>query len=448
MKRSTTTALLCLVLPIGGCAEPDPGPSDSPFFEPAREDRRPAAGRDARGDDITELVRAQNAPGSEPPLPTRKGVVTQASYRPSIRKTRSGYVAELPSGRNMPTPAHHRGKVLMGAYGTHEFHALDARTGRSRWSVHLSDDGPTDPACKEGICVFNTYSCTLFSVDAETGRHLWSWYLGSPQLATPVVYGDIVYSSYPERSGPPEAQFALAAFDLRTGAALWRRWLDAEVSGAPVAHRGRIFVATRRGTLYELGAADGDVRSVRRNQIASPPVLTADTVLFGRGEEPPENDMLATSEAVFPELEPSRPASEMPFKPRPLVAEHRLITVDGGVVLATDRTTGRRLWRHRFDGDAPARVTAPLLQAGPSILLATEGGNVLRIDPDSGEVTSTFPLGAGQLASQPIAVDGWIYAGTRSGAMVAFDTGDGALTGWEMFGGGPDRRGTLNPEGT
>jgi outer membrane protein assembly factor BamB len=185
-------------------------------------------------------------------------------------------------------------------------------------------------------------------------------------------------------------------------------------------------------------------------------VLTTEGVLFGREEVPSDNRMIATSNVVFPELEAAVVASveQVKPKPRPLVADHRLITVDDGFIVATNRHSGRRLWQSAMGGDSPADISSPLLWAGHSILLATTGGNVVRIEPDTGDVTSTFSLGQGALASQPIAVGGFIYAGTVGGSVVAFDTRDPELTGWEMLGGTPDRQGTVlpaaptKPEGT
>ena len=73
----------------------------------------------------------------------------------------------------------------------------------------------------------------------ETGKALWSWYLGSPQLATPIIQGDLVFSSYPNRGINADAPFVIAAFDLKTGAPKWRRWIDADSSprGRSSAHR-------------------------------------------------------------------------------------------------------------------------------------------------------------------------------------------------------------------
>jgi outer membrane protein assembly factor BamB len=457
MTRSTPLALVLYVpilgLPLLGCAKParrEPEPPPPSVVPAAVPDRRPLAARATPGEDITELVREQNTKGKEPPLPTRRGVASRTSLRPVVKRTGEGFVAHIPGARWVPTPAHHRGRIVVGGFGTKEIHALNAASGKSAWSLHLSDDGPTDPACQDGICVFNTYSCTMFGVEADTGKALWSWYLGSPQLATPIIQGDLVFSSYPQ-GGNPEASFVIAAFDLKTGAPRWRRWIDAEVNSTPVSDGRHLYVATKAGTLYQLSAREGNVVAVHKNRVAAPPVLTAEAVIFGRDQEPQrDNDMLATSRILFPHLEENSRQNSGSVKPqpRPLVARHGLYTIEHGVVVATHRRTGHRMWQHRLSSEEPADVPSPLLYAGKSILLATSGGNVLRIEPDTGAVIDAFVLKQGPIASQPIAVDGWLYAGTKSGDVVAFDTGNPELTGWEMLGGSPDRRGSADEEGT
>ncbi|MEZ4313599.1 MAG: PQQ-binding-like beta-propeller repeat protein [Polyangiaceae bacterium] len=447
----STAALLVLCVPLSACSRRTPDKSAPPEeILLIADDHRPSAGLADNGDDVTELARAQNAPGKQPPYPRRHGRASPTRRHPRIRTTDTGFIATIPDAASVVTPAHHRGNVLVGGFHGTTLHAVHAGTGKPAWSLHLSDDGPTDPTCKDGVCVINTFSCTTFGVDAETGKPLWSWYLGAPQLATPVISGEIVYTSYPDNNREGDADHVLGAFDLRTGKPLWRRWIDSEVASTPVVAGGEVLLATQAGTLYRFNAADGEILSARHNFIASPPVVLAGIAVYGRGEQPAENDMLRTSAPIFPELEPARDTNNdhVTPKPRPLLADHRLITVDDGIVTATDRKTGRRLWQHRFGDDAPAALSAPLLHAGPAILLATAAGNVMRIEPETGNVDKVFRLAAGQLSSPPIAVDGWLYAGTADGTMVAFDTGEPALTGWEMLGGGPDRRGTLNPEET
>jgi len=335
--------------------------------------------------------------------------------------------------------------VVAGGINGREMYGLDALTGKTVWALNLSDDGPSEPACEDGICVFNTYSCTTFAVDAATGKHLWSWYLGSPQMATTVVSGGVVYASYPDYNGPAGYKFVLGAFALETGEPQWRRWLDGEVNSAPVAHDGHIYLASRMGTLYQFKAKDGAVESVLRNRIATPPVLTERGVLFGAEPLPPENNLLAAARPLFPALENRDvPPQPVEAKPRPLVAKHRLISIDKyGAVVARHHMTGRELWSARLEGVQAANVAEPLSYAGKSILLATSSGSVVRLEPESGSVSDTFQLSKSPLSSQPIAVDGWIYAGTQDGKLVGYDTGKVELTGWPMLGGTADRQGKV-----
>lgn len=457
MTRANVIALVGLCL--AACrAEPadkekSPEPEDLGADAPPVEaengvaDNRPASGRPVVGEDVTEMVRLQNRKGKEPRRPTRRGRVGRSGERPTIEKTDHGFVAKI-GGSNTVTPVYHEGLVLTGSFSTYDLHAFDSKSGKTEWSIRLSDDGPTAPTCREGICVFNTYSCTMFGVDADTGKHLWSWYLGSPQLATPVISGDLVYSSYPDGGGPADAPYVVGAFDLKTGAPKWRRWIDSEVNSTPVAYGGKLYVATRFGTLYELGAEDGEVISARRSGIASPPVVTADGLLFSRDAAPQPDDMLKASRTLFPALEArTLPRQPVAIKPRPLVAKSRLISIDDNTIVARSKDSGRRLWQARLDSHQPAPISDPLIYAGKSVLMATTGGSVVRFDADTGEAMDAFRLAQTALSSQPIAVDGWLYAGTVDGTLVGYDTGQREITGWEMQGGTPDRQGTVDPEG-
>jgi outer membrane protein assembly factor BamB len=191
--------------------------------------------------------------------------------------------------------------------------------------------------------------------------------------------------------------------------------------------------------------------SVHKNRVAAPPVMTMAGIIFGQDHSAVrDNDMIAASRVLFPSLEVDRHSNPDVVKPqpRPLVARHGLYTIERGLLVATNRKSGQRMWQLRTDGETPAEVPSPLLYAGKSILMATARGNVLRLDPETGAVVDAFPLVQGVFASQPIAVDGWLYAGTKGGEVVAYDTGHSELTGWEMLGGSPARRGSADEEGS
>ena len=445
--------MVAMAVAVGsaGCAQPTLDPFTGPQkVEPAMaDDKRPEVGRRAGGDDITDFVRELNAT-SEPPAPTRPGNATLSNGTPDVVVSGGRFVTPLPKTRypgvsaKVSTPAYYRGRIYAGTLDGYELHAIDAETHTASWTAKLSDHGPTAPGCEDGVCVFNTHSCTTFALDAETGEHLWSWWLGDPQLATPVIADGRVYTSYPSSyagmQGQTDVPYIVAAFDLKTGEPKWRRFIDARVNAAPVAHDGRVYVASLKGTLYTFAERDGEVLAARRGRVASAPVVWENSVFFGHDAGRTFSETLAVAHPVFPELEKHDSHFIKP-RPRPLVAAHRLIEIVDDNVIAVDRRSGRHLWKHQLSGEKAAPIAAPMLFAGESILLATAGGDVLRLSPDDGEVSTIYRLGGGALSAQPIVHDGWIYAGTHSGRLVGFDTGDRTLTGWPMFGRGPDRRG-------
>ena len=43
------------------------------------------------------------------------------------------------------------------------------------------------PLCAGGFTVFNTESCTIFALDAYSGKLIWAHYLGDPLTSTPTI---------------------------------------------------------------------------------------------------------------------------------------------------------------------------------------------------------------------------------------------------------------------
>ncbi|HUH00731.1 MAG TPA: PQQ-binding-like beta-propeller repeat protein [Kofleriaceae bacterium] len=234
------------------------------------------------GEDVTAKVIAMNSEDfASPPTEFRAGHVTPRTP-PTMKKTRTGFEIRFASGAPVTTPAVYGGKVFVsGGFQSKEFHAFAATTGQSAWSIDLDDDGPSSAVCDDGVCVFNTESCTVFAVSAATGKQLWSWWLGDPLTSSPTIADGRVFTSYPATSvakgstkpRPPNATHALAAFDLRTGKLLWQKWLDSDVMSAPVATGGFVYASTFAGTLIKFEQATGKVRYALRAKATSAPVV-------------------------------------------------------------------------------------------------------------------------------------------------------------------------------
>src|SRR5689334_4565520 len=83
-----------------------------------------------------------------------------------------GWVARIPDANQLPSVAYGGGRVFVsGGFESISFYALDAETGHLEWaSQNLEDNGPTAPIYVEGRVIFNTESCTLFVMDARSGK--------------------------------------------------------------------------------------------------------------------------------------------------------------------------------------------------------------------------------------------------------------------------------------
>ncbi len=199
---------------------------------------------------------------------------------PAAKKTAHGFEIQFGNRSPVSTPAVYGGRVYSsGGFNSRELYAFDATSGQGSWGIDLSDDGPSASACADNVCVFNTESCTVFAVDAKSGKQKWAWFLGDPQTSSPTIANGRVFSSYPAGAAdgqlpkPPNASHVLAAFDLQSGQVAWQVWLDADVISAPVAVGEFVYVATFNGTVIKLEQATGKIRYASRANATSAPVV-------------------------------------------------------------------------------------------------------------------------------------------------------------------------------
>jgi putative pyrroloquinoline-quinone binding quinoprotein len=221
----------------------------------------------------------------------------------------SGWRVRLAPSRGIPTPAVMAGRVFVGAgFGSHEVFALDARSGALAWQLRTRDDGPTAAVAFDGFIAFNTESCTLEVVEADSGRVVWERWLGDPLLAQPAIAGNRVLMVYP-RAG----QHVLGAFDLTSGQPLWEKVIGHDVITAPIIAEGQIFLSTFDGAVQAFDLAGGEERWRRPIGATSAPwIYRGDIFVAQRTQREPnrasENPGQATPHAETHE------DSTMPFE--------------------------------------------------------------------------------------------------------------------------------------
>jgi outer membrane protein assembly factor BamB len=287
-----------------------------------------------------------------------------------------GWRIKIPGGRPLATPAVVNGVLFVGGgFGSHEFYALDARTGAPVWTFKTGDDGPTAAVAGEGCVAYNTESCTLYVHDASSGKVLWQKWLGDPLMSQPSIGGSRIFMAYPGQGG-----HHLVALDLKTGKVLWDQPIDAEVISAPILDGDDCYLATTAGTLFRFDQATGRLAWKNPCCATSAPVIVGGDVFIsqrivktlqttgGTGKDAKQ----VTSEATLEGLNRADPVSgKLAWKePMAAVQAGYLLTADraGQQVLAnTTVNAGTQLELRNYAVQAGNAISATMPAADPKI---------------------------------------------------------------------------------
>ena len=367
----------------------------------------------------------------------------------------SGWVTRIPESRQLPAAAFGDGRVyITGGFDSYSFYALAAETGRIQWAATgLDDNGPTAAVYDDGKVLFNTESCTLFALDARTGKKLWSRWLGDPTLAQVAVDGGRVFAAHPTENGA----WRLSAFQTRNGRTLWSRPVGGELLAAPVVAGGAVYASTIRGVTHRFDAATGRRDWRQRLGATTAPWIAGDQLFVTRRRGGSEEQIVASAAtgailAAHHHLEGGRQAADVPASldswrrvwafegSRPVVMGGVRYVAMAGELRATDAASGAPLWARRFAAAPDRRSLGAVALAGPAVVVATRDGQLYGIDVDTGYTLWAYDLDQ-PVVAQPIVAGGWIYATTAKGYVVGLSVADPTLDGWHMFGGSPGHNG-------
>ena len=383
----------------------------------------------------------------------------------------------------------YKGKLyISGGFHSKEYYCCDAQTGKVVWGVDLDDDGPTSAVCEDDVVIFNTESCTIFALDANTGKHLWSYFLGDPLTSTPTICNGRVYTSYPAggRGGkapvppqkkaapkqktanlptnqaqpgevlgkqpPPDSTHVLACFELKTGKILWQRWIDSDVMSAPVAVDDELYATSFVGTVYRFQQGDGAILSAQRSNATSAPVIVGKNVYLTQRADGEAGGMVAERVAGLgrDNAQPNfkGAAKEAKYLDAKVQAKSSLKALGG----ALDASNG-------FGGGAPtaANPMAALSNVGQgnvSTMQAFQGSRLLHFadanfncmgdeivctDPKDGKTRWSVKLKGdlekhgGHLAAPPAAAGGSIFLSTLEGNVIQMEPEHGKIqTTWKV----------------
>lgn len=413
------------------------------------------------GVDVLESVRKVNGSTMpQPPVRFRSGHVSSKSHAARLTKTKDGFVIQLPSSNNVPTPSIRDGKVFVsGGFGSKEYFAFDAKTGATKWAVSLDDDGPSSAVIEDGVIVYNTESCTLFACEAESGKQLWSYYLGDPLMSMPAISNGRVFTAYPCTANAEATMevkeegktvytmkytHVLAAFDLKTGKILWQKWIDGDIMSAPIAEGENLYITTFPGTVYKFNQSDGNILSAKYLRATSAPVIKDGEMTVSRrtDEDGKVMESIAHGNASEMKVEKQHNRKEAHYLSKDVQLKSRLKSE------ANQDDAG-----NGFSGGAPSSAGAKAAennigQGNVSSLQSFQGSRTLSYKEDNfntmgdeivctdskdGQVKWKSKLSGdmhkegGFLATPPLAAGGKIVVATYAGEVQIRNAGSGAV---------------------
>jgi outer membrane protein assembly factor BamB len=156
---------------------------------------------------------------------------------------------------------------LVVGTGEGELLALDRAKGRLAWRLTVTSEVLAPPVVGHGTVIARTGDGKVFAIDEKDGRRLWSYDRGIPLLtlhgtSTPLMDEDTIYIGLDNGR--------MVALERESGRLLWEAVVAAptgrtdlermvDIDGDPVLDHGTLYVATYRGKLAAISAADGAV---------------------------------------------------------------------------------------------------------------------------------------------------------------------------------------------
>jgi outer membrane protein assembly factor BamB len=384
-----------------------------------------------------------------------------------------------PQRVGLPAPAAPADWPQPGGTAAHEGGHL-ALPGHNRaWSAGIGSSSGyrrrvTAQPVVAGGRVFTMDSDGMVSaLDAATGRSLWSAETEPPDDRSTNVGGGV--SATADTVFATTGRAEILALDAATGGVRWRAALGAPARSAATITAERLFVGTLDNQMLGLSITDGkklwsyQSPATETLVLGLPAPAYVDGIViagFGSGELVALRGTSGTvvwSDTLAASRGRTSIADLSAIRGMPMVKEGRVYAASlGGVLLANDLRSGRRLWEvefasgetpwvagdwvfavstgaevaaiNRTDGavawvrqlerfENPAKERDPITWCGPilaggQLFLGNTSGNAVLLDPATGATTGTMSL-PGALTIAPVVAGGTMYMVTDNATLLA-----------------------------
>jgi outer membrane protein assembly factor BamB len=427
-------------------------------------------------------------------VPGAPQMVDLESQHVTYNSGRTGWKLRIPGNRPLATVAYEDGLIFVGGgYGSYEFYAFDAHTGKQAWMFKTGDDGPTAAVVRKGYVVFNTESCIIYVLKSKTGEKVWEKWLGDPLMSQPAVDDHNVYMAYPGQDGFHH----LACMTLDEGKPVWDVKIAGDLISAPIIDKGSVYITCFDGKVYRYQTNDGSlIWTQEKNATCAPTIyndriflslrqekqLTSDSTVQYEGiatldnRDGSQQQAKAWAQRHAPYLSYGRSTANLEVQSaldasvgfasapgaaklsqakenvgqysvvgcwayqgsRPVVKNNRSYNAMGNEIQALDIDSGEKVWSKTYDElnteGVGGRVFSPPSYANKKLFLGSGNGDIFCIREKDGKLLWQEKVD-GSVSFQPAVAHGQVFISCDNGMLYCVNTGDKNDDGWYMWGG-------------
>ena len=263
-------------------------------------------------------------------------------------------------------------------------YALDAKTGKTRWTFDTGMRIVGSPAVSEGVVVFGSANYTIYGLHAKTGKQLWHITTNQAVMGAATIHEGIAYIG-----GGDGRMFAI---DIHTGKVKWSfDQLTNYVLTRPLVYNDKLYFGCWDTHFYALNLTDGSLVWKWNN---------------GKGN---------------PKLSPA--------SVWPVAANGKIfITAPDRYFTCLDAETGEQVWRTK---QYKVRETVGLSEDGKTVYSKCMWDTVVAMDATTHEPVTRWAahadFGYEHNPAMPLEKEGTLWVSTKNGLLLGMDAATGKV---------------------
>ena len=263
-------------------------------------------------------------------------------------------------------------------------YALDAKTGKTRWTFDTGMRIVGSPAVSEGVVVFGSANYTIYGLHAKTGKQLWHITTNQAVMGAATIHEGIAYIG-----GGDGRMFAI---DIHTGKVSWSfDQLTNYVLTRPLVYNNKLYFGCWDTHFYALNLTDGSLAWKWNN---------------GKGN---------------PKLSPA--------SVWPVAANGKIfITAPDRYFTCLDAETGEQVWRTK---EYKVRETVGLSEDGKTVYSKCMWDTIVAMDATNHEPVTRWAahadFGYEHNPAMPLEKEGTLWVSTKNGLLLGMDAATGKV---------------------